>query len=434
MPITRSRRRLAMVAGSVSVLSFVLVGGLNAKPYSAVEVRGAEFIAGDSITASCGIESGVSYSATDLRDFEDCLMSSGQFRSVRVSGEGDTLVVAVREANDRPGRVELGFSYDTLDGLTGSFYLERYNVFPGVFGALDLRVAEEAQSLQGHLYRADAFGDLDFGIDMLALRTEYDNQGFRGERTWIEPYLAWPFSEKGRVEIGLGYRRDEMSDVSADASALTRAEAGSVDAPFLRLGLRYASNPAESSDNATVTGLSVSLDQYFWGLGGDTRISETRLDAETRFALGEGTALLIGLRGGLVSAEGGGSTRGIDRLYVGGADFRGFAPRGLGPKDGSYFLGGNKYYVASVEVQRDMNEVFGTPARIGIFAEAGSVWDLNDTLGGGIDDSRRVRSSVGLSMTLDIGSVPVSLYVARPIDKVEGDKTQAFGISLSTQF
>ncbi|MFE3836887.1 BamA/TamA family outer membrane protein [Pseudogemmobacter sonorensis] len=418
---------LAVAAGAI------FVGSIQARPYSAVEVRGSEFIPASDIAAACEIVAG-NYDASDMRAVQDCLMSSGQFRSVAVRGEGGTLVVEVSELNDRPGLVEAGLAYDSRDGATVNLYFERYNLFPGTFGSVDLRFSDEVKSFSTSLYRADAFGDFDFGIDTELRKTSYSDQGFTAKRVLIEPYLALPFADGGRVEFGIGYRRDEMTDIAAGSSALFGREAGVVDAPYVRLGLGYSTNPAQTGGTGFVTGLSLSLDQYFWGLGTDWKTYETRIAADTRFALADRTSLLVGLRGGIVSAEGDNSTRAVDRFFVGGADFRGFAPRGLGPKDGDWFLGANRYYVASVEVQHEIDQVLGTTGRVGLFADIGSAWGLDDTLGGVIDDSRHIRSSVGVSMTLDLGNVPVSLFVAKPIDYQDGDDRQSFGISINTSF
>lgn len=418
---------IAAAAGSV------FVGSLQARPYSAVEVRGAEFIAADDIAAACEVVAG-EYDSSDMSAVRECLMSSGQFRSVEVRGEGATLVVEVSELNDRPGRVEVGLAYDSRDGATLNLYFERYNLFPGTFGSIDLRFAQEVQSFRTSLYRADAFGDLDFGIDTEIRKTSYSDQGFTAKRVLVEPYLALPFASGGRAELGVGYRRDDMTDVAAGSSVLFGREMGVIDAPYVRLGVSYSSNPSKNGGAGFVTGLSLSLDQYFWGLGTDQKTYETRIEADARFALAEKTSLLVGLRGGIVSGQDGHNTRAVDRFFVGGADFRGFAPRGIGPKDGDWFLGANNYYVTSVELQREIDQLLGTTGRVGVFADIGSAWGLDDTLGGTVDDGKYIRSSVGVSLTLDLGNIPVSLFVAKPVDYQDGDDRQSFGISFSTSF
>lgn len=421
---------------ALAASSGLLVGQLIAEPFNAVEIKGAQFIPREDIALACDVLPDLDYSADDMREVEDCLMSSGQFRSVSVAGEGETLVVSVEELNDRPGRLEVGLAYDSRDGATATLYFERYNLFPGTFGSVDLKFSEEVAALQTSLYLADAFEGFDFGIDTQLRRTEYEDQGFTSKRALIEPYLAYQFAGEFRAEVGLGYRLDEMKDPVAGSSALFTAEAGSVEAPYLRIGLRYSTdNATDTADRSgPLTGLVLSFDQYFWGLGTDQRTAETRVALDARLALSDRSSLLFGLQGGIVSAEGGHKTRAVDRFFIGGADFRGFAPRGLGPKDGSSFVGANKFFVTSLELQHEVDEIFGTSAKVGIFADVGSAWDLDDTLGGSIDDSRQIRSSVGLSLTLDVGSIPVSIFVARPVDSRPGDDKQAFGISFSTSF
>ncbi|NPD17292.1 BamA/TamA family outer membrane protein [Xinfangfangia sp. D13-10-4-6] len=433
MAVFLTRHRAASAVLFAAAAGAVFVGTLQARPYSAVEVRGSEFIPAGDIAAACEIVAG-EYDSSDMSAVQECLMSSGQFRSVEVRGEGTTLVVEVSELNDRPGRIEAGLAYDSRDGATINTYFERYNLFPGSFGSIDLRFAEEVQSFRTSLYRAEAFGNFDFGLDTEMRKTSYSDQGFTSKRVLIEPYLALPFAKGGRAELGIGYRRDEMTDVVAGSSVLFGRETGVIDAPYARLGVSYTSNPAENGGTGFVTGLSLSLDQYVWGLGTDQKTYETRIEADARFALAEQTSLLVGLRGGIVSGQSGHNTRAVDRFFIGGADFRGFAPRGLGPKDGDWFVGANNYYVTSVELQREVDELFGTTGRVGIFADIGSAWGLDDTLGGRIDDSRHVRSSVGLSLTLDLGNIPVSLFVAKPVDYQDGDDRQSFGMSFSTSF
>ncbi len=90
--------------------------------------------------------------------------------------------------------------------------------------------------------------------------------------------------------------------------------------------------------------------------------------------------------------------------------------------------------MTSVELQREIDQLLGTTGRVGVFADIGSAWGLDDTLGGTVDDGKYIRSSVGVSLTLDLGNIPVSLFVAKPVDYRDGDDRQSFGISFSTSF
>ena len=70
----------------------------------------------------------------------------------------------------------------------------------------------------------------------------------------------------------------------------------------------------------------------------------------------------------------------------------------------------------------------------GLFADVGSVWNLDDNAGGAVDDSFHIRSSVGLSVfwTTPIG--PLRFNFARAIDKQSYDKEQFFDLTISTKF
>lgn len=148
--------------------------------------------------------------------------------------------------------------------------------------------------------------------------------------------------------------------------------------------------------------------------------------------LGAKTDLMFGLRGGTVFGLSGNSPRAIERFFIGGEDFRGFAARGVGPADGGEMLGGDHFLIGSVEARRDLGRAFGTDFRGGVFVDIGSVWGLGpDPRARSLDDWR-TRSSVGLSLTFDIDKTPVSLYVAEPLDRQPHDDRQSFGITIST--
>lgn len=83
-----------------------------------------------------------------------------------------------------------------------------------------------------------------------------------------------------------------------------------------------------------------------------------------RAALSDRNALLIDFQGGLVNAEGGVSSRAVDHFFIGGADFRGFAPRRHRP-EGRAAISSGRTTVSSAasEVQRDIDQILGTPTR-----------------------------------------------------------------------
>lgn len=409
----------------------------QARVYNEVDVRGARFIPEDDIRATCGALPGIDYQDYDLRAIEDCLMLTGVFQSVQLRGEGETLIIDVAEIDTRPGRLEGAISYVMQDGVLAEASYEQYDLLPGTFGAVQLSFNRQVRELQGHLYQADTFGDTwDIGLDAIWRETYYDDRSYSDGGYRIEPYIAWTPTEDFRLEAGLGWRDYSMYDVEADASPLLRREeVDGISAPYTRLALTFgASAESGRGEEWARPAYSVELQQYLWNLGTEDVLSDSRAELRARAPLAPELLLLATLRGGRVAGLRGNDTRATDRYFPGADTFRGFAPRGIGPRDGDDMLGGNSYFVTSVEIRRDFGTVLSLPLRGGVFVETGSAWGLDDTLDDQIDDARHMRSTVGLSLTFDIADVPVSLYLAQPLQKEPGDETQAFGLSFSARF
>lgn len=198
------------------------------------------------------------------------------------------------------------------------------------------------------------------------------------------PYLAWTPTEDFRLEAGLGWRDYRMYDVENDASLLLQREkTDGISAPYTRLALTFGAS-AESvfGEDWARPAYSIELQQYFWNLGTDDALSDSRVELRARSPLAPELRLLTTLRGGSITGLHGNDTRATDRFFPGADTFRGFAPRGIGPRDGDDMLGGNKYFVASFELQHDFGTVLSLPLRGGVFLDTGAAWGLDDTLDG----------------------------------------------------
>lgn len=429
MTFSASSLRLFPVAAVMAVGGSLSAPAL-AEVYDRVVVRGAQYIPQDDISLTCGDLVGIELDALQRKAVEECLMTTGVFESVRVHGEGDALVIDVQEIETRPGRIDMGVAWDNDYGLSATLNYEQFNIFPDTYLTIRNSYTRDHRSYEISIFREKISGpDLHFGLEIRGERTKPDDRRYATRGDLIEAFGVWTPAGAYRLEFGGGYRDHRMFDVNSDASPILHREAGAVGAPFAHLALGY-----KSGTDAGPFGLSLRVDQYFWNLGSEARVNETRIDLKARFALGETSDLMLGLHGGRVSGRGGYAPRAMDRGALGGDSFRGFAPRGLGPSDLGDRLGGNNWLVASVEVQRDLGTAMERKFRGGVFVDVGSVWSLSDTLDGRIDDDAKWRSSIGLSLSTKLAEVPVSLYVARPIRSFEGDRKQVFGLSATARF
>jgi outer membrane protein insertion porin family len=97
-------------------------------------------------------------------------------------------------------------------------------------------------------------------------------------------------------------------------------------------------------------------------------------------------------------------------------------------------LGGNYFAVARLEAEFPLGlpEEYGITG--GLFADVGSVWGLDNTLGVPVDDKLHLRSAIGFSIfwTTPIG--PLRFNFSRAIKKESYDKEQNFDLTISTKF
>ncbi len=120
------------------------------------------------------------------------------------------------------------------------------------------------------------------------------------------------------------------------------------------------------------------------------------------------------------------------RLNLSTGRLRGFEPGKVGPKDGNDFIGGN--YATSLNLEANFPNFFPekSNADVGMFFDAGNVWgvDYSDD----IDDSNKIRSTVGLNASWLSPAGPLSFIFSKNITKASTDVDQSFNFRLGTTF
>jgi outer membrane protein insertion porin family len=129
---------------------------------------------------------------------------------------------------------------------------------------------------------------------------------------------------------------------------------------------------------------------------------------------------------------------------LGQASLRGFSFGGFGPRDLAVAtrpaLGGQRFATLRFDAQFP-NAFGGGDARVipGVFADVGSLWDLDNVNGGiagadVVDDSAQLRASLGVTFRINTGIGPIRVYFAHPVEEEVYDETEVFGLSFSRRF
>ena len=121
-----------------------------------------------------------------------------------------------------------------------------------------------------------------------------------------------------------------------------------------------------------------------------------------------------------------------NRLFIPRRKLRGFNTYQVGPKDGEDYVGGN--YITAVTAEAQLPNILPESYRtdFSMFFDAGNVWsvDYSDA----IDDSNKIRTSVGVSANVYTTIGPLSFTLAQNLTKSTNDTTETFNFRLGTSF
>ncbi|MCK1669124.1 outer membrane protein assembly factor BamA [Bradyrhizobium sp. 153] len=250
-----------------------------------------------------------------------------------------------------------------------------------------------------------------------------------------------------------------------EASLPVRKELANGKTLTSALGYTLTYNTLDNNKNPT-DGLLIDFRQDFAGVGGDVSYLKTVADGKYYAPLVSDIVGIVRLQGGILTKIND-DLRMLDHFQMGPNLVRGFAPNGIGPRDLNPFgtqdaLGGTKYWGASLELQMPF---WFLPKEVGlkgaVYADAGGLYDykgptswtatnevnvpgcipstVNPSSTGtctGLvyDDSKVIRSSVGVGLIWQSPFGPLRFDYAVPLSKGKYDRTQEFRFGGGTTF
>lgn len=383
------------------------------------------------------------FNPRQIRETAERIRALGLFSDVQVNarqgGSGDQVVVGVDVEEQPTGSLSFGASYSVSDGigLTGAFS-ERN--FLGRGQTLKFDVTVGADSLNsGFTFVEPAFlgRDLRFSLKIDYRETSFDYTDYDTKTVVIKPAFEFPVSENGRFGVNYTISDASIFNVSSGSSSLLMAEEADGSRLSSSIGYDYSYDTRRTGLNPNA-GVVLRFGQDLGGFGGDVRFVKTTasLAGETK-VFNEDVTLRATIEGGAVNVLSGAS-RLSDRFTLNASKLRGFAPAGIGPRDLSVTnqdaLGGNYFAVARLETEFPIGlpEEYGVTA--GIFADVGSVWGLDDNLGGVIDDDFHLRATIGISVFWRTAIGPLRFNFSRALVSETYDETQNFDLTISTRF
>ncbi len=383
------------------------------------------------------------FNPREIRAAAERIRALGFFADVQVEARDGSapgnVVVDVNVEEKPTGSLTFGGAYSSTAGLGLNISFSESNFLGrGQYVSLKLQTGKDTGTFSFAFAEPNLLGrDLRFSLDAFLNRTTastvspYDTQ-----RAQIAPSLEFPVSENGRLNVKLFAAGANIENVTAGSSALFTAEAARGLQVGGGAGFSYSYDNRRASIPPEVA-LRFDLGTEFGGFGSDyTYAKTTALAAAQTSVFNDQITLRATLEGGALVALDGGSSRITDRFALNSMQMRGFAPYGIGPRDlvSNDGVGGNMFAVARLEAEFPLGlpEEYGISG--GLFLDVGSLWGLDNTLGGAIDDSMHLRSVVGASLFWNTPIGPLRFNFTRALQKQVYDVENNFEFTISTQF
>ena len=328
---------------------------------------------------------------------------------------GSLIFLAFDADNIRDSGVDLHFQFDKgEDGQAASLSLGKtFDLGRPVFGR-------------------DSF----VRVSLDGAATEWDSDDYTARNLGLEVGFGATPLTNFTYEVRVFARTDTLADLGANISPLVGADNGTSDAFGLGFNAVYS-----TLDRPVLarSGVRFGLDATLATPGGDREWFAWSASSAAALSLGPAVTLAIRAEGGKIDGRAGQDVAILDRAFLGSPDPRGFATAGIGPRDfvdGSVntALGGKQYALGSLELR------YQTPRpelTVGLFADAGSLWDLDQTSGGAsgtIDDSYHLRTSAGLAVYWQTKIGLLTMSVSEPISKEQHDQAETFAVGLRAKF
>jgi outer membrane protein insertion porin family len=384
------------------------------------------------------VAEGDPFSTEKLQRTEQRLKNLGFFESVKLSNRPgsapDKTAVDVEVAEASTGEISLGAGFSTVDGMLADFGIREKNLL-GRGQDLRLHAMLAAERQQFDLGFTEPYflnRELAAGFDLFKTTQDFrEEASFDRESTGGKLRMGYTISENLRHDLYYSFAETTIRNVNPLASRFIRDQQGTNVTSLVGQSLTYDSRNNRFDPTA---GYLLGLDFDVAGLGGDSKFlrPEVRGSYYLNFAP-DWTLMLAGIGGYMYPLDD--SILIQDRFFVGNRNMRGFDDAGIGPRDLSTgdALGGNIYYVTTIEQSFPL----GLPEELGfrgaVFSDIGSLYDVDDS-GPTVADDPSIRAAVGVGVSWRSPFGPVRLDLSQAVLKEDYDVEELFRFSFGTRF
>jgi len=381
---------------------------------------------------------GDAFNSAKLRRSRQRIQNLGFFETVsvdRVQGSAqDKAIVKVKVDEKSTGQLSFGAGFSSTNGILGDIGITERN-FLGKGQQLSLRLVIAALKSEIDLSFTEPYflgREIRAGIDVFRVSQDLqDSSSFDIDNTGFALRAGYAITERLRQDWKYRFQVAKVSDVDDDASTLIQSQIGTETTSELSHSISY-----DQRDRVLfpTEGYLVKLDTDIAGLGGSVRHLRNTLSGSLYFPLADQWVLAFFGTAGYVFGLGEDVDL-LERFNAGGDDLRGFANRGIGPRDSITrdSLGGEWKYTGTVQLRFPL----GLPEELGmggrVFTDFGSLGKISPSASF-VNDEPSLRAAVGTGVTWQSPFGPLGIDAAIPILKEDFDLTENFRVNFGTRF
>ena len=365
----------------------------------------------------------------DLDFFEDVRVD------VRPGSAPDRTVVDIDVAEKSTGELSIGAGFSTNDGPLADLRIRERNLL-GKGQDLLFSTTIAGEKTEFNVSFTEPFflnRDLSAGFDIFHITRDFQSESSYDQRlSGGSLRLGYPLSENWRQTLKYTAERNDINDVSSDASRFIREQEGERDTSAISQRLVYDNR---DSKIFPTNGVVYWLDTELAGLAGDAKYLSGKTGLSYFHPFREQWVLNLLGETGAITGYSDTDVKINERFFLGGGSLRGFDRSGVGPRDSltGDSLGGNYFYRGSAELSFPV----GLPKELGVkahgFSDFGTLWKLDDS-GESIRDESSIRASAGLGLSWRSPFGPIRIDYAIPFAKEDYDDEEHFRFNFGTRF
>ncbi|MDA9301763.1 outer membrane protein assembly factor BamA [Amylibacter sp.] len=404
-----------------------------------IEVEGNSTTIDEVIRLKFDFVEGDPFDKRKVQEAVDRIRGLGFFSSVetntRKGSSSEKIIIEVRLTEKPTGSLGIGAGYNSSDGTVFTFNINERN-FLGKGQTLDFGISSSQieKELSLGLEDPSFLGrNLLAGISLGQNSTTPALTPIKREKVFFAPKVGFPLSGDSALTATYRYDDDKVKLTSASGVVSPLIEADIGDKKKSAIILAYRLDKTNSVVSPT-SGFKFDIMQEINGIGGDISYQKFELDFKNYSTfLRDDIILSSNLSSGIIIGDDADIS---SRFFLGGDKLKGFRNQGIGPFDKTYLdpLGGK--FFTSVNLEGSFP--IGVPEEYGIFGgfffNAGSLWGLDNTDSGRIDDSSNIRAAAGVSIFWDTLIGPLRFNFSRPLKKETYDVIENFRFTVDTRF